>query len=126
MFYVPKRVPEGMTGRRTSAGTGAVMEFFKSRKPARKKSASSRLFPAKTVVSTVHGTRTVLMDTRSGRYLTLDDVASRIWSLFSHGLAVSEVIDMLLEEYSATRAQLEQDVEQFVGELVRLRLVEVA
>jgi hypothetical protein len=87
---------------RTAAGTGVDMvSFFRSRNPDTKR-ADSRLTPAKHVVSTVHGTRTVLLDSRSGHYYGLDEVGSRIWNLARAG----------------------GDVDSFIAELRHSRLLE--
>jgi len=50
-----------------------------------KKSAATRLIPAKHVVSTMHGTRTVLLNGHNGHYWGLDETGSRIWELLSAG-----------------------------------------
>jgi hypothetical protein len=94
--------------------------------PARQKSAVIKLVPAKNVVSIVHGTRTVLMDTRGGHYWGLDDVGSRIWTLAQRGYSVAAITKKLSEEYDAPEEQLDRDVERFVASMCQLKLLEVA
>lgn len=128
MFYVLKGARALGLEPGTFAATGADMVFsFKSRLPAFKpKSAKKRLVPARHVVSTVHGTRTVLLDARSGHYYGLDEVGSRIWSLAREGLSASDITDRLTEEYDAPRESLAHDVTEFLTHLHKSRLVEEA
>lgn len=96
---------------------------FWSRKPTEKQSADSRLSPAKHVVSTMHGTRTVLLDTRSGRYYGLDEVGSRIWCLAESGLDHRRIAHCLADEYDTPEEKLQQDVSEFISKLKRTRLM---
>jgi hypothetical protein len=98
--------------------------FFKSRNPAAAQRADSRLTPAKHVVSTMHGTRTVLLDSRSGRYYGLDEVGSRIWNLAEAGFAPSSIAEKLAQEYDAPAHELEHDVRAFIAQLKDSRLLE--
>ena len=124
-MYVFARAPARVPGPPTSAGTGADMVFFfKSRNPAALQRADSRLTPAKHVVSTMHGTRTVLLDSRSGRYYGLDEVGSRIWNLAEAGFAPSIIAEKLAQEYDAPAQELEHDVHAFIAQLKDSRLLE--
>lgn len=123
-MYVFAHAPTRVAGQRTSAGMGIAMVFsFKSKTPAEKR-ADSRLTPARHVVSTMHGTRTVLLDSRSGHYYGLDEVGSRIWSLAQAGFAPSSIADKLAEEYDAPPDRLRKDVQAFLSELRNSRLLE--
>ena len=123
-MYVFARAPTWETERRTSAGMGVAMVFsFWSRNPTEKQCADSRLSPAKHVVSTMHGTRTVLLDSRSGRYYGLDEVGSRIWSLVESGLGRMSITSRLAEEFDAPLDKLEKDVSDFIRDLKRSRLL---
>src|SRR5687768_10446349 len=73
-------------------------------------SADCRLVPASHVVSAVHGTRTVLLDPRRGRYYGLDELGSRIWELARAGQTRAQMVESLLEEYDVERAQLDADL----------------
>lgn len=124
-MYVFARAPNRVSERTTSAGTGVDMVLsFRLRNPAATQRADSRLIPAKHVVSTVHGTRTVLLDSRSGRYYGLDEVGSRIWSLARAGFTLTTIADKLAQEYDAPVEQLQEDVRGFLSELKQSRLME--
>jgi hypothetical protein len=124
-MYVLARAPTWEAEPRASAGMGVDMVFsFRARNPTVKTSADSRLTPAKHVVSTMHGTRTVLLDSRSGHYYGLDEVGSRIWHLAQAGFAPSIIAEKLAKEYDAPHARLEQDVNDFIQELRQSRLLE--
>ena len=124
-MYVLASAPMREAERRTSAGTGVAMVFsFRSRKPAEKQCADSRLSPAKHVVSTMHGTRTVLLDSRSGHYYGLDEVGSRIWHLAEAGFPPSTIAEKLAQEYDAPAERLQQDVHEFINGLKHSRLLE--
>jgi len=72
----------------------------------------------------MHGTRTVLLDSRTGRYYGLDEVGSRIWNLATAGYGPDLIADKLAQEYEAPTEQLERDVEVFLSELKQSRLME--
>ncbi|HET9439390.1 MAG TPA: PqqD family protein [Longimicrobiales bacterium] len=72
----------------------------------------------------MHGTRTVLLDSRSGHYYGLDEVGSRIWSLAQAGFAPSSIAEKLAEEYDAPPDRLRSDVQAFLSELRNSRLLE--
>jgi hypothetical protein len=96
---------------------------FKARSSAERQ-RDARLTPAKHVVSTMHGSRTVLLDSRSGRYYGLDEVGSRIWSLAQAGFAPSSIAEKLAEEYEASSEQLGKDVQTFLANLRHSHLLE--
>ena len=123
-MYVFPRAPARGREPALNAGTGVVMvSFFSFRKPAAHR-ARGRLTPAKHVVSTAHGARTVLLDSRSGHYYGLDEVGSRIWSLAGDGLSAATISEKLAQEYDAPVEQLAHDVEAFLADLKRSRLLE--
>jgi hypothetical protein len=97
--------------------------FFKSRKPAANR-ADSRLIPAQHVVSTMHGTRTVLLDSRNGHYYGLDEVGSRIWGLAQAGFPASTITERLAQEYDAPPEHLAEDLYMLISELKSSRLLE--
>jgi hypothetical protein len=124
-MYVLARAPTWEAEPEASAGMGVDMVFsFRSRTPAAKQRADSRLIPAKHVVSTMHGTRTVLLDSRSGHYYGLDEVGSRIWSLTQAGFPPRTIAEKLAQEYDAPPERLAEDVNHFIDELRQSRLLE--
>lgn len=87
------------------------MKFVTTRKSSSAaSSAETRLVPATHVVTAVHGTRTVLLDPRRGRYYGLDEVGGRVWTLASEKRGKAEIVDVLLDEFDVSRDQLESDV----------------
>jgi hypothetical protein len=81
-------------------------------------SGPGRLFrPANRVATATLDERSILLDLQNERYLGLDEVGTRIWSLVRQGMPRETIIDRLEEEYEATREQLEADVPAFLAEL---------
>ncbi len=123
-MYVFSRAPARGREMALNAGTGVVMvSFFNFRKRSAARGRAP-LTPARHVVSTAHGHRTVLLDSRSGHYYGLDEVGSRIWSLAGAGLTPTTISEKLAQEYDAPVEQLAQDVETFLADLKRSRLLE--
>jgi hypothetical protein len=79
---------------------------------------AGRLFrPANRVATATLDERSILLDLQNERYLGLDEVGTRIWSLVRQGVPKDAIVDRLEEEYEATREQLEADVTAFLAEL---------
>jgi hypothetical protein len=113
------------TGGLTTPEMGAEMKVAPRSTPSSAaSSAESRLVPARHVVAAVHGTRTVLLDPRRGHYYGLDEVGGRVWSLASERRSVSEIIQVLADEYEVERAQLESDVAEVLRALKSKGLIE--
>ena len=87
-------------------------------------SAGPRLVPAKHVVSAVHGTRTVLLDPRRGRFYGLDEVGGRVWALVTDRLSVPEIVERLSDEYDVERDRLDSDVRSLMADLQSRSLLE--
>ena len=64
-------------------------------------------------------------DSNSDTYYGLDPVGARIWGLLCEWKCVSEVRDVLLEEYDVENSQLESDLSHLLDELVGKKLVEI-
>ena len=123
-MYVFAHAPQRVGGHDSTAGTGADMvTFFRSRKPTAQR-ADTRLIPAKHVVSTMQGTRTVLLDSRSGHYYGLDEVGARIWGLAQAGFPAAIITEKLASEYDAPPETLAHDVDAFLLTLKKSRLLE--
>lgn len=67
----------------------------------------------------------VLLDTEAGRYYGLDEVGAFIFGGVREDLALGEIHDRLVRTFAADAAVLWADLETFVTELVRLKLVAV-
>jgi hypothetical protein len=66
---------------------------------------------------------TILLDTTSGRYYTLDDVGGRVWELADGTNTVAEIASRLASEYEAPLEQIEADVRELLGDLSADELV---
>lgn len=67
-----------------------------------------------------------ILDAKSGIYYGLDSVGARIWSLLGEAKNVSEIRDVLLDEYDVDGRQLESDIAHLFEELFTKGLVEIA
>jgi hypothetical protein len=92
--------------------------------PTAASSADSRLIPAKHVLTAVHGTRTVLLDSKGGRFYGLDDVGARIWSLSREGRTTEQIIEAVANEFDSDRATIVADVTRLLADLQTKRLLE--
>jgi hypothetical protein len=97
--------------------------FFRSQSAGEHQRPDGKLLPAKHVVSTAHGSRTVLLDSRSGHYYGLDEVGSRIWNLAEAGFPPDSIAEQLAQEYDAPPERLRRDVDSFITELKSSRLL---
>ena len=68
---------------------------------------------------------TALMSVQSGKYYSLDEIGSRIWTLIERPRSVSELCDILLNEFNVDREQCAQDVLAFLNQLAKDNLVRV-
>jgi pyrroloquinoline quinone biosynthesis protein D len=65
----------------------------------------------------------VLLDPSDGNYFALDDVSGRIWDLCDGNRTVAEIVAALCAEYDAPQETVEEDVMEFLGELLTDGLV---
>jgi hypothetical protein len=82
--------------------------------------------PARTVVARTVGAEVVVLDLRSERYLALDEVGARIWSLLDGVRDAASIAHTLADEYAAPVEQIARDADAFLSTLVELGLVEGA
>jgi transglutaminase superfamily protein/coenzyme PQQ synthesis protein D (PqqD) len=69
------------------------------------------------VRSVTHGNRTVLLDLRRGKYYSLDEVGTRVWTLLGHGTNVPDIVAHLGEEFDAPVEQITADVDRLLRQL---------
>ena len=69
------------------------------------------------------GGEAVLLDSSSGTYFGLNEVAARIVALASEPITLDEVIGQLLEEFEVEKGRLERDVTTFVLQLAERGLM---
>ena len=69
------------------------------------------------------GDEAVLLDPESGKYFALNAVAVRIVELALEGSTVGGMVDRLHDEFEVERRTLQRDVESFVTDLGRRRIL---
>ena len=88
-------------------------------------SFSDRVVVPRGVVARAVGSSTVLLNSHSGRYFTLDEIGTRAWSLLTSSASIQAAYDTLIGEFSAEPDQLADDLEELIGRLNSLGLVEI-
>ena len=69
------------------------------------------------------GNEAVLLDSESGEYFAINEVAHRILELSGEGESLAQVVSGLMAEFEVERSRLEADVTSFVEELQQRGLV---
>jgi hypothetical protein len=87
-------------------------------------STSSVVVAAKDQVSSDLGEEVAILSLKNGVYYGLDAVGARIWDLIREPRAVSEILDVLLDEYEVEPERCERDLLALLEELVAEKLVE--
>ena len=85
----------------------------------------SRVSVGKDQVSVDLSEEAVILNTRSGVYFGLDDVALRIWQLIQEPIVVSEIHAMLIDEYEIDTEKAATDLVKFLSELETEGLIDV-
>jgi hypothetical protein len=88
-------------------------------------SPGDRLIPSDSVVTRVVNGSTVLLNTDTGRYFTLDEVGGRAWTVLTSSPSIQDARDRLLDEYAVDPNQLMRDLEILIASLREQGLVEV-
>ncbi|HEY9515175.1 MAG TPA: PqqD family protein [Gemmatimonadaceae bacterium] len=99
------------------------MLFGKSNHSHASSGSSERFTPEPHVVSVVQDTDTALLDVRSERYFTLNEVGTRIWELLAEGTEVAVIAELLAEEYDAPIDAIAADTRTLLTALEKARLV---
>ncbi len=68
----------------------------------------------------------VLLDLVSERYFGLNSTGARVWQGLSEGRTTEEIISGLAKEFDVSGAQLDQDVNELLEELMQAGLIESA
>ena len=67
----------------------------------------------------------VLLDLKSGTYFGLNEVGARAWQLILEHGQLSDVLDVLLQEFEAESEVVERDLLELAGQLVARQLAVV-
>ena len=73
---------------------------------------------------TVMDGEAVLVEPKSGRYLSMDPVATRIWEILEETGDPEAVIERMLEDFEVEEARLRGDVHALLEECMQLGLLE--
>lgn len=68
---------------------------------------------------------TILLDTKTQEYFSLNEVGSIIWEILSEKRELKLVKDELLNRYDIDEKQLEKDILSFVEALVEKGLIDI-
>src|SRR5512139_2936465 len=71
-----------------------------------------------TVYTQEVGEETILLDTRGGRYFSLDPVGTRMWQLIREHGALRQVYETLLTEYEVVPERLEADLLALAAKMI--------
>jgi hypothetical protein len=85
----------------------------------------SRVNVAPEVLFKIVGEETVLLNLNTEAYLGLDPVGTRMWNLLTESTSIAAAYDVLISEYEVDPEQLRIDLQNFVGELLALGLVQI-
>jgi hypothetical protein len=84
---------------------------------------SARFRPADDVVARVLDGEAVILDFASGKYIGLNQVATRMWELLLVGKPVGEIHATLAHEFEVEPDVLRRDLDEFIQVLVERRLL---
>lgn len=85
--------------------------------------ADAKLRPARDVLAAERDGVTVLLDLRRAVYLGLDEVGTVAWREIEGGASAESLTRRICEEYDAPPDAVRADMQMFVTELRRRRLV---
>ena len=68
----------------------------------------------------------VLLNLKTGVYLGLDRIGTRIWKLLQADGALSKIVEVILQEYDVTPERFRQDLLNLIGQMEQQGLVEVS
>ena len=72
------------------------------------------------------GQELVLMDTKTGDYLGINAVGTHIWNLLADSKSVQELVTDLISRFEVTEAQCQAEVEHFLSDLEKRKMVSLA
>ena len=72
------------------------------------------------------GQELVLMDTKTGDYLGINAVGTHIWNLLAGSKSVQELVADLISRFEVPEAQCKTEVEQFLSDLEKRKMISLA
>ena len=88
-------------------------------------SLNSTVEAAGNQVSSDPGGEAAILNLKSGVFYDLDNVGARIWSLMQRPRTVTEIRDVLLEEYDVEPERCERDLLVLLDQLTAENLIKV-
>jgi hypothetical protein len=85
-----------------------------------------RFTPSADVVSRVLDGEAVLLDLASGKYLGLNEVATRAWALLGEGKTFGAIHAALLDEFEVPADVLERDLDQLFADMLARGLIKAS
>ena len=85
----------------------------------------SKICQSKEIDATDLDEEKVMMNLDKGRYFALNSVGSRIWDIVEDEICVSEIVDILLNEYDIDKVSCEKSVINYLGQLKDAELITV-
>jgi hypothetical protein len=86
-------------------------------------SADQRFARSGEVISRVIDGEAILLDLSSGRYLGLNDVATRVWALLEEGPTFGAIREALLSEFDVAPDVLEGDLDRLFADMLSRGLI---
>ena len=87
--------------------------------------AQARVRRIHDVLDTEIDDQTVMMDIEQGSYFGLNKTATRIWARLAEPMVGGELCDRLTEEFDVPREQCEQQVDDFLENLLDRGLLQI-
>ena len=72
------------------------------------------------------GSELVLMDTKSGDYLGVNVVGTQIWNLLVDSKSVTDLVAELTKQFEVSESQCLAEVEKFLSDLEKRKMVSLA
>ncbi|HEY1909794.1 MAG TPA: PqqD family protein [Vicinamibacterales bacterium] len=85
----------------------------------------ARVSVAPDVMFRLVGDEGVLVNLTTERYLGLNPVGARMWSVLSSASSIHAAYNQLLGEYEVGAVQLRTDVEEFIDQLLAQKLIQI-
>ena len=86
---------------------------------------SSRLSAASGILFRLVGDEAVILNLKSEKYLGLDPIGTRIWTLLNCSGSIQEAYESLVAEFDVDPARLREDLDDLTDQLLEQGLIEI-
>jgi len=87
-------------------------------------SSTTRVIASDTALSTTLDGEAVILETESGTYYGLNDVATQIWDTLDEPRTVAQLQESILEQYDVEADRVQRDLESVLTDMAANDLVE--